>query len=166
MTRAIQIYTIWEPDLAAELSAKWVEETSSMQTPSSPYAAPPHRQSGSYSWAKSIPGPDSGKKRARTSTADPQRSKSNTHPLTSCKEGNWKHNRNQNLCVHIPTVASISTFIRNVDNSLGNPVPTGTTVIKKKKPQWPHRASFINSSFYHKAPSFKQGVIRMTQDTF
>lgn len=62
-----------------------------------------------------------------------RRFKSNIHPLSSCiKEGNRKHNNNQNLGVHIPTVASISSFIRNAENCLGNPMPTGTTVKKKK----------------------------------
>lgn len=106
--------------------------------------------------------PISGKKQAGTSTVNPQEIRPSqiliVWPFAS-KRVIEKNNSNKNLTVHIPTVASVCYFIRNVENHLGNLVPTGIAVIKKKKSQWSQRAFFINSTFYYKTPSFKQSVI-------
>lgn len=92
---------------------------------------------------------------------------SNIYPLTFyTEEGNWENNSNENLSVHVPTVASIYYFIRNVENYLGNPVPTGTTVIKKKNPNGHKEPSLLTILSITKTIPSSRVLLVMTQDTY
>lgn len=77
-----------------------------------------------------------------------------------------KNNSNKNLSAYVPTVASVRYFIRNDENYLGNPVPTGIAVIKKKNPNGRKEPSLLTILSITKPLPLSRVLLVMTQVTY